>query len=75
MRVTYDPKFDLLYLEFDGSSTPVRNEDVTEGVVLDLTEDGRLAGIEILDASRHLDLSRLLPVEFVTAGASPGNRG
>ena len=72
MKVTYDSKFDLLYLEFDGSAEHVRNEDAGDGVVLDLTEDGRLAGIEILDASRHLDLSRLLPVEFGTAGASPG---
>ena len=70
MKVTYDAKFDLLYLAFDPSATGVRNEDAGEGVVLDISEDGRLAGIEILDASKVLDVSRLLPIEFEAASAS-----
>lgn len=67
MKVTYDSKFDLLYLEFDPTVQHVRNEDADEGVVLDIAEDGRLAGIEIIDASRHLDLSLLLPIEYFPA--------
>jgi len=67
MRLTYDAPHDLLYIQFDASDPPVRNEDAGEGVVLDITEDGRLAGIEILDASKVLDLRQLLPVEFATA--------
>ncbi len=70
MRVTYDSKFDLLYLAFDESGSSVRNEDAGEGVVLDITEDGRFAGIEILDASKLMDLSRLLPIEYEAVSAS-----
>ncbi len=70
MRVTYDSQFDLLYLEFDGSATSVRNEDAGDSVVLDITEDGRLAGIEILDASKLMDLSRLLPIKYEAVAAS-----
>jgi len=64
MRLTYDAPNDLLYIEFDPSSPAVRNEDAGEGVVLDITEEGKLAGIEILDASKMLDLRHLLPVKF-----------
>ena len=67
MRLTYDAPNDLLYIEFDPSNPAVRNEDAGEGVVLDITEDGKLAGIEILDASKMLDLAQLLPVEIVPA--------
>lgn len=70
MKVTYDAKFDLLYLEFDPAAKAVRNEDAGEGVVLDIGDDGRLAGIEILDASKVIDVSRLLPIEFEAAPAS-----
>jgi hypothetical protein len=32
--------------------------------VLDLGEDDRIVGIEILDASKRLDLRHLLPVQY-----------
>ncbi|MGE3421202.1 MAG: DUF2283 domain-containing protein [Dehalococcoidia bacterium] len=64
MRLTYDAPNDLLYIAFDDSSSAVRNEDAADGVVLDITEDGHIAGIEIIDASKVLDLRKLLPIEF-----------
>ena len=68
MKLTYDRTHDLLYMSFSDGREPVRNEDAGEGVVLDITEDGRIAGIEILDASKHLDIERLTPVELETVG-------
>ena len=64
MRLTYDAPNDLLYIAFDESTSAVRNEDAADGVVLDITEDGHIAGIEIIDASKVLDLRKLLPIEF-----------
>lgn len=64
MRVTYDDKHDLLYIELDDTAKRVRNEDVSDGVVLDVTEDGHIAGIEILGASHLVRLERLLPVTY-----------
>jgi uncharacterized protein YuzE len=69
MRLTYDAPNDLLYIEFDAEAKHVRNEDAADGVVLDITEDGHIAGIEILDASKVLNLGRLFPIEYTTAGA------
>jgi uncharacterized protein YuzE len=42
----------------------VINKRLSEDIVLDLGEDNRIVGIEILDASKHLNLERLLPVKY-----------
>jgi uncharacterized protein YuzE len=48
-------------LYFDPSAKPsAESREVAEGVVLDYGEDGNLAGIDIDNASRKLDLSELV---------------
>lgn len=51
MRITYDSQVDALYIRF--IETTVTTEHVAEGVALDYDRDGRLAGIEILDAVKR----------------------
>lgn len=64
MRVLYDDKSDLLYIRFDERTQEVINKRVSEDVVLDIGEGDRIIGIEIMDASKHIRLERLLPVEY-----------
>jgi uncharacterized protein YuzE len=64
MRVIYNRKRDLFYLRFDDRKQSVINRRVSEDIVLDLGEDDKIVGIEILDASKHLNLERLLPTEY-----------
>jgi len=64
VKIYYDDRADLVYLRFDERNQELMNRRVTEDVVLDIGEAGRIVGIEILGASKHLDLSRLLPVQF-----------
>jgi uncharacterized protein YuzE len=64
MRVIYNPKTDLLYLRLDDRKQQVINHRVDENVVLDLGDDRKIVGIEVLDASKHLSLEKLLPVEY-----------
>jgi uncharacterized protein YuzE len=71
MRVIYNPKTDLLYLRLDDRKQQVVNRRVDENVVLDLGDDQKILGIEVLDASKHLSLEKLLPVEYEI---SPGAR-
>jgi YD repeat-containing protein len=49
MRITYDREADAVYISF--LDTPVTTKHRADGVALDYDIDGRLAGIEILDAS------------------------
>mgnify|MGYP001577188299 CR=1 FL=1 len=66
MQIIYDVKTDLLYLRLDERKQPVINKRVSEGIVLDMGEDDRIVGIEILDASKRLNLDKLLPVTYKT---------
>ncbi|OGW47818.1 MAG: hypothetical protein A2V62_05800 [Nitrospirae bacterium RBG_19FT_COMBO_58_9] len=69
MKISYDDRTDLLYLRFDERKQEVENKRVTDDVVLDIGAGGKIIGIEILDASLHLDLDRLLPVRYGTSKA------
>jgi uncharacterized protein YuzE len=69
MQILYNAKTDLLYLRLDDRTQEVINKRVSEDIVLDLGEDDRIIGIEILDASKHLNLKNLLPVTYETSEA------
>lgn len=69
MKISYDDRTDLLYLRFDERKQEVENKRVTDDVVLDIGEGGKIVGIEILDASLHLDLESLLPVRYEASKA------
>ena len=64
MQIHYDTKTDLLYLRLDDESQPVVNRRVSEDIVLDIGSDDRLVAIEILDASRHVRMEKLLPITY-----------
>jgi uncharacterized protein YuzE len=63
MQILYNTKTDLLYLRLDDRKQPVINKRLTEDIVLDIGEDDKIVGIEILDASERLSLEGLLPVK------------
>ncbi len=64
MNIVYNDKTDLLYIRFDDRKQDVRNRRVSDDIVLDIGENDRIVGIEILDASKHVTLDRLLPVKY-----------
>ena len=51
MRITYDAEVDALYIRFVEAT--VTTEHVAEGIAVDYAADGRMAGIEILDARKR----------------------
>ena len=64
MQVMYDTTTDLLYIRLDERKQTVINRRLGEDVVLDMGEGDRIVGIEILDASRRLNLATVLPVKY-----------
>ena len=64
MNITYDDRKDLLYIRLDDKRQQVINRRVTEDIVLDMGENDRIIGIEILDASEHVNLDAILPIEY-----------
>jgi uncharacterized protein YuzE len=51
MRITYDPSVDALYIRFE--ETTVTTKHLAEGIAADYAANGKLAGIEILDAMKR----------------------
>ena len=62
--IVYNDKMDLLYIRFDDKREDVINRRISEEIVLDIGDNDRIVGIEILDASRHILLEKLLPVKY-----------
>lgn len=50
MKVSYDPKHDVLYLKFSDSKV-VDTVEVVEGILIDYGENGEIVGIEMINAS------------------------
>ncbi|KAA0229584.1 DUF2283 domain-containing protein [bacterium] len=58
MIFQYHPDTDMLYLKL-ADKISVESEEVAPGIVLDYDDQNQVIGIEIEDASRLVDLSRL----------------
>ena len=63
MKVYYDDEVDALYLKL-GDESPQGVIEITEGVNIDMTSEDKIVGIEILNASKKIDLTSLLSYSF-----------
>lgn len=64
MNVFYNDKTDLLYIRLDDKKQEVVNKRVADDVVLDVGPGDRIVGIEFLDASKHIALEKLFPIDY-----------
>jgi len=63
MKVTYDREVDAVYLSLSHLK-PQGVIEVAEGINIDVTADGKIVGIELLDASEKVQLDTLLTYEI-----------
>ncbi len=54
MKITYDPAVDALYIRFTEEPAEVITQRLSEDVAVNYGPDGRIVGIEILDASEYV---------------------
>ncbi|MFV1951483.1 MAG: DUF2283 domain-containing protein [Nitrospinota bacterium] len=52
MKIEYDPKHDLLNIEFISEEVIVDSIEL-DGIIIDYSKDGRIVAIEILDAGKR----------------------
>ena len=60
MKLNYHPDTDSLYIDLSEQPS-VESREISEGVVLDYDAAGRLVGIDIDNASKKVELQRLIP--------------
>ncbi|WP_084288368.1 DUF2283 domain-containing protein [Desulfovermiculus halophilus] len=63
MKIYYDQEVDAAYLRLS-EETPTGVVEVSEKVNLDLTDDGKIVGIAILNVSQNFPLQSLVTCEF-----------
>jgi uncharacterized protein YuzE len=70
MKISYDPRVDALYIRFLDQPIQVITFRLSEDVAINYAPDGRIVGIEILDASEYVfpsDAERKVVVQNLTA--------
>ena len=59
MKLNYYPETDSLYIEL-AEKESVESKEVSEGVVLDYDAEGNIVGIDIDNASKKVELNKLI---------------
>ncbi len=63
MKVHYDAEVDAIYIRL-GNQKPDGVVEISEGVNLDTTSDNKIVGIEILNASKKLNIRTIFSYEL-----------
>jgi uncharacterized protein YuzE len=71
MKISYDPEVDALSIRFRETTTTTRH--LAEGIAADYDGDGRLAGLEVMDAVKRFGSEDTLR-QVVLEGIGPGKR-
>ena len=61
MNIRYDPEVDAMYISFKDERVQVTTVRITEDIAIDFGPHEEIVGIEILDASEHLDIEKEAP--------------
>jgi uncharacterized protein YuzE len=63
MKVSYDKEVDALYIELS-TQEPEAVVEIEEGINIDVTSEGTIVGIELIDASKRMPLHSFLKYEI-----------
>ena len=69
MRITYSKDVDAIYIEFLPDDI-ADSDEISEDVIVDYNKRGEIVGIEILNASKHIDVSKPLEIENLTVAGN-----
>ena len=61
MTITYDPEVDAAYIRFLEGEHECTTLRISEEVAVNVAPGGKVVGIEVLDASRNLEIARGAP--------------
>ena len=69
MKLTYDPGYNIAYISFGQKPDDVESIRLSDELVIDIASDGRLYGIELLNANEQIqrdDMGDLIIVNEAT---------
>jgi len=54
MDITYDPRYNIAYIRFRRKSKDVETRQISAEINIDISPDGKIYGIELLNAKEQL---------------------
>jgi uncharacterized protein YuzE len=66
MKVTYDPRTDILHVILRDEANVAESDEDKPGVILDYAAAGNLVSLEILDASKRVTHTRRIEYELAS---------
>ncbi len=58
MDISYDPRYNIAYIRFRKKATGVETRHISDEINIDVSADGRIYGIELLNAKEQLIKNR-----------------
>jgi uncharacterized protein YuzE len=55
MKITFDPKYNIAYISFKEKTEAVNSLKLSEDVIVDISPDGSIYGIELLNANAQIN--------------------
>ena len=69
MKFTYDPRYNIGYIRFGEKQAEVESIKLSDELVVDIAPDGKICGIELLNANEQLqreDMGDLIIINEAT---------
>jgi uncharacterized protein YuzE len=69
MKLSYDPRYNIAYIRFQPKSGDVESIKIGQELIVDMTPEGTVYGIELLNANEQLkraDMGKLLVTNEAT---------
>jgi uncharacterized protein YuzE len=70
MKLTYDPRHNIAYLRLEDPTAEIETVHVSDELNVDLTPDGKVYGIELLNANQQLQA--IAPGKLILENNSTG---
>ena len=58
MKISYDPKYNIAYIKLRDKRNEIKTLHISEEVNIDVSPDGKIYGIELLNANEQLKEAR-----------------
>jgi len=65
MKLTYDPRYNIAYIQLREKTQTVDSLKISEELIIDLGADGTVYGIELLNAKKQLKDKKSLHLLFI----------
>jgi uncharacterized protein YuzE len=58
MKISYDPKYNIAYIRVREKTAEVESIRISDELIIDITPDGKVYGIELLNANEQLEFEK-----------------